>query len=172
MKNFLIDKEEKSLVIEDKLNKDFTNKIYETQNKLLDCEFAYVGEEFDRINPLVHNFADGMYIRQITMPAGQIIVSKTHGQTHPYFILEGDVSVLTEDGVKRFKAPYSGITVEGTKRVLYTHEDTVWTTVQRTNETDLDKIEKELIIKEEDMDFISDCEVNKLLEGISKWVLD
>lgn len=165
MENLIIDKEEKSLVIEDELSKDFTNKIYDAQNQLLDSESAYVGEEFDKINPLVHSFADGMYIREITMPAGQIIISKIHGQTHPYFILKGDVSVLTEEGVKRYKAPYSGITKAGTKRVLYTHEDTVWTTVQRTNETELDKIEKDVMIEEPDMEFITEEDVNKLLEG-------
>ena len=165
MKNSIEEIESESLVIEKEVSQDFTSKIQKAHSQLLDCGTAYVGEEFDRINPLVHNFADGMYIRQITMPAGQIIVSKIHGQTHPYFILEGDVSVLTEDGVKRFKAPYSGITVEGTKRVLYTHEDTVWTTVQRTNETDLDKIEEDVMIKEPDMDFILEEDINKLLEG-------
>ena len=166
METIITETKEQSNLTSNEVKKDFTHKIYEVQEKLFDSDVAYTGEDFDKINPLVHNFADGMYIRQITMPAGQIIVSKTHGQTHPYFILEGDVSVLTEDGVKRFKAPYSGITTEGTKRVLYTHEDTVWTTVQRTNETDLEKIENDLIIKEEDIELISDDEVNKLLEGV------
>jgi hypothetical protein len=165
MDNPIAETEEEPLVAESEVSQDFTSKIYKAQSRLLDCGSAYVGEEFDKINPLVHTFADGMYIRQITMPAGQIIVSKIHGQTHPYFILKGDVSVLTEDGVKRYKAPYSGITEAGTKRVLYTHEDTVWTTVQRTNETDLDKIEEDVMIKETNMDFISDEGIDKLLEG-------
>lgn len=166
METIVTEPKEQSSITSNEAKQDFTHNIYKLQEKLFDSDVAYTGEDFDKINPLVHNFADGMYIRQITMPAGQIIISKIHGQTHPYFILEGDVSVLTEDGVKRFKAPYSGITKEGTKRVLYTHEDTVWTTVQRTNETNLEKIENELMIKEEDIELISDDEVNKLLEGV------
>lgn len=165
MSNSVLETIDKSEVTQSEVNKDYTNKIYKAQSQLLDSGTAYTGEEFDKINPLVHTFGDGMYIRQITMPAGQIIISKIHGQTHPYFILKGDVSVLTEEGVKRYKAPYSGITKAGTKRVLYTHEDTVWTTVQRTNETELDKIEKDVMIKEPDMDFITEENVNKLLEG-------
>ena len=94
MKNSIEEIESESLVIEKEVSQDFTSKIQKAHSQLLDCGTAYVGEEFDKINPLVHNFADGMYIRQITMPAGQIIVSKIHGQTHPYFILEGDVSEI------------------------------------------------------------------------------
>ena len=100
--------------------------------------------------PLTHTFADGVYIRQITMPKGMVIVSKLHKTTHPYFVLKGDVSVLTEEGVVRIKGPYSGITQAGTKRVLYIHEDTVWTTVHVTKETDLEKIEDAVIAKDYD----------------------
>jgi len=102
----------------------------------------------DDVAPLVHTFADGMYIRQITMPKGMIIVSKLHKTTHPYFVMSGDVSVLTEDNkVVRIKAPYSGVTRAGTQRVLYIHEETVWTTVHATKETNLEKIEDVVIAK-------------------------
>lgn len=97
--------------------------------------------------PLKHTFVDGAYVREITMPKGLLLTSKIHKKCHPYFILKGEVSVLTEEGTKRIKAPYSGITPAGTKRILYIHEDTVWTTVHITKETDLDKIESEIIAK-------------------------
>lgn len=97
--------------------------------------------------PLKHTFVDGAYVRQITMPKGMLLTSKIHKICHPYFVLKGDVSVLTEEGVVRIKAPHSGITKPGTKRLLYMHEETVWTTVHVTNETDLEKIEEEIIAK-------------------------
>lgn len=97
--------------------------------------------------PLQHRFGDGLYIREITMPKGMLLISKLHKTTHPYFVLKGDVSVLTEKGVVRIKAPYSGITQAGTKRVLFIHEETVWTTVHATSETDLLKIESQVIAK-------------------------
>lgn len=97
--------------------------------------------------PLVHKFVPGMYIREITMPPGHLVVSKIHKIEHPYFVLKGDVSVLTEDGVVRIKAPYSGITKAGTKRVLYIHEETVWTTIHKTDEIEIEKIEEEIIAK-------------------------
>lgn len=100
--------------------------------------------------PLEHIFADGLYIRKMSAPKGMLNVSKLHKTKHPYFILSGDVSVITEEGIVRIIAPYTGITKAGTKRVVYFHEDTVWITVHHTKETDLKKIEEELIAKNYD----------------------
>ena len=102
--------------------------------------------------PLEHTFADGCYIRRIFMPKGSIVVSKIHKTKHPYFILKGDVSVLTEKGVVRLSAPYNGITEAGTQRVLYMHEDTVWCTchLNPDNKQDVKKIEDRIIAKSYD----------------------
>jgi hypothetical protein len=97
--------------------------------------------------PLEHTFGEGIYVRQITMPAGHLIVSKIHKYAHPYFILRGECSVLTENGVVRLKAPYHGITKAGTKRALYIYEETVWVTVHATHKTNLEEIEEEIIAK-------------------------
>ena len=96
------------------------------------------------------------------MPAGQIIISKIHKKLHPYFIMRGKVSILTDDGIQHIQAPYSGITKPGTKRVLYMHEDTVFITVSVTDKTDLKEIEDEVIatdfndplITKEDLDLL------------------
>ena len=37
--------------------------------------------------------------------------------------MKGDISIFSEDGVKRIQAPFHGITEAGTKRVLYVHEE-------------------------------------------------
>lgn len=98
--------------------------------------------------PLKHDFAEGCYIRQITIPKGTIVVGKIHKHCHPSFILSGDVSVFTEqEGVVRIKAPHSFVSPAGVKRVVYANEDTVWTTVHVTPETDLEKIEDYVIAK-------------------------
>jgi len=101
----------------------------------------------DEAFPLRHTFADGLYIREMTGLKGMVVVTKLHKTTHPFFVLKGDVSILTEKGVERIKAPCSGITQAGTKRIGYFHEDTVWITVHATEETDLEKIEEEVIAK-------------------------
>ena len=105
------------------------------------------GKEMDKMCPLKHTFVDGMYVREIFMPKGTLIVSKIHRWKHPYFVIKGDTSVLTEEGVVRIKAPYAGITERGTKRVLFMHEDTVWITVHATKSKDLEVIEEQIISK-------------------------
>jgi hypothetical protein len=79
--------------------------------------------------PLVHKFTPGMYIRQITMPKGSLVVSKIHKTTHPFVISQGHCSVMDEAGnIVHLKAPHLGITTPGTRRILFMHEETVWTT--------------------------------------------
>ena len=98
----------------------------------------------DEMLPLTHTFGDGLYVREIFMPKNHLLTTRIHKTTHPYFILKGDVSVLTEEGPIRIKAPHHGITKAGTKRLLFIHEDTVWITVHATKETDVIKIEEEI----------------------------
>ncbi len=97
--------------------------------------------------PLKHYFADGMYIREIFMPKGTIIVSKIHKKKHPYFVLSGRAEVITEKEVVLIEAPYHSLTEPGTKRVLRILENMIWVTVHATKETDLNIIENEIIAK-------------------------
>jgi hypothetical protein len=99
--------------------------------------------------PLIHRFLDGLYVREIHMPAGTLATSKIHKTEHPFVILRGRVSVYVpgEDHVEHLTGPHFGITRPGTRRVLYMHEDTVWITFHRnpTTTTDLAKIEADII---------------------------
>jgi hypothetical protein len=128
---------------------DLRSKMMELQERICEHPEALIGDspEYLAKCPLTHTFADGIYIRSIFLPKDMIFVTKIHKKTHPYFILSGKVSVLTVEGLVILEGPLSGITKAGTKRVIYTHEDTVWTTVHASNETDLDKLEEELIAK-------------------------
>ena len=98
------------------------------------------------------------------MPAGFILTSKIHKKDHPYFILKGKVSVLTEEGPVLLEAPYYGITPAGTKRVCYIHEDVLWVTVHVTEKTDLQEIEEEVIAK--DFSELPD-DTKKAIEGVT-----
>lgn len=108
---------------------------------------------------LKHIFLHGMYIREITMPKGTMIVSKVHNTSHPYFVSEGilDVFNTMEEEPIRIVAPYWGITEPNTRRVLYIHETTVWKTIHPLdfitgNENRLSKAEKcKLVAEIEDM---------------------
>ena len=121
----------------------FKENIVDFENQLKMVPGAMFGDSM----PLEHIFTPGLYVRQIIMPRGMLITSKIHKHEHPYFVMQGDVSVLTEDGPVSIKAPYIGVTKAGTKRVLYIHEDTIWVTVHKTDKTDLEDIEDEIIAK-------------------------
>lgn len=118
--------------------------------------------DLDLLCPVSHSFADGQYIRELNCPAGVMAVTKLHRKSHPFFLLEGEVTVLTSAGVERLRAPYFGITPAGTKRVVYTHTATRWVTVHATKKTDLGAIENEVIAGEAG---VTAEEIEKLLEA-------
>ena len=99
-------------------------------------------------NPLKETFLDHQYIREIFNPAGQVIVTKIHKVEHPFFLLQGEMSIITEKGEEHISAPYYGITAVGTKRIIYTHTDCTFVTVHSTELKDSDKIEEEVIAKD------------------------
>ena len=92
-----------------------------------------------------HHFADGMYARELFRPADTLIVGKVHKREHFYIVLSGEVTIVGDGYRERVKAPRIFVSKPGTKRAVYAHEDSICMTVHRTNETDLDKIEAELI---------------------------
>lgn len=92
-----------------------------------------------------HYFSPGIYAREVFIPAGTLVTGQIHKYEHLNIMSQGDMSVMTEDGMKRVKAPFTIVSPAGTKRIAYTHSDTVWTTIHATDETDLNKLEAELI---------------------------
>lgn len=92
-----------------------------------------------------HYFSKGLYAREVFIPKGAIVVGKIHKFESLNILSQGDITILTEFGAQRVQAPYTVVSPPLTKRVGYAHEDTVWTTVHATDETDLEKLEDELI---------------------------
>jgi len=97
--------------------------------------------------PLTHRFTDGMYIREIFMPAGTILTSKIHKTNHPFVVSKGKCMVYDGNKIETITAPHTGITEPNTRRLLYIEEDTIWTTFHITDKTDVDEIEKEIIME-------------------------
>ena len=95
---------------------------------------------------LEHQFAHGLYGRQLHIPKGTAYVGKIHRFSHFRFVLTGHLLIITEDGQYECKAPHVMVTPAGTRRVGYAYEDTLVMTVHATDETDLDAIEAEIIV--------------------------
>ena len=79
--------------------------------------------------PLTHRFTPGLYIREIFMPAGAVVISRVHKFEHPFVVSKGRCAVWCDnDGWMFIKAPFTGITKPGTRRLLFIAQDTIWTT--------------------------------------------
>lgn len=97
-----------------------------------------------------HYFSDGVYAREITIPAGTLLTGEIHKFTQINILSAGEITVLTESGMTTVKAPFTAVSPPGTKRVAYAHTECVWTTILGTELTDLDEIESYFIAKSED----------------------
>lgn len=96
--------------------------------------------------PTDHAFAPGLYVRTITIPKGATLTGKVHSTEHVFIISRGEMT-LVSDGVRlRVKAPFQCIGRAGIKRAGYAHEETVCTNIHITEETDLSRLEAELIV--------------------------
>ena len=98
--------------------------------------------------PLVHSFAPGVYLREITMPKGSFVIGHEHKTEHFNIVLSGSARVMLEDGViHRIVAPYTFVSKPGVRKVLLIEEEMRWATVHPTHETDIERLEEELIVK-------------------------
>ena len=117
--------------------------------------------------PLKHTFAPGMYAREITLPADTFIVGKIHKHAHLNIITRGRCVVVTEFGKQEIDATQGPVTFTsdaGTKRALYVHEETVWTTIHAVHSTDLAEIEREIIAPDyPELDAFMASEMQKLI---------
>jgi hypothetical protein len=108
------------------------------------------GESIPADCPLIHTFSEGSYGRSIFIPKGSMLVGKTHRHRHLLIMSQGDVTITTGDGMRRMRGFNVYDSPAGIKRCVYAHEDTIITTVHITNETDLTRIEHEVIIPDAD----------------------
>lgn len=108
------------------------------------CQGQADGVRMDESPPLKHWLAPGIYAREIHLPAGTVVVGKIHRHRHFNIISQGRVTCYTEFGLEHHEAPASFISEPGTKRVVVTHEDAIWTTIHPnpTDETDVSKLEE------------------------------
>ena len=99
--------------------------------------------------PVTHHFAKSVYGRELHIPKGTVLTGKIHKYSQLNVLVSGELSVLTEHGVRRVKPPFVIVSPAGIKRIAYAHEDSVWLTVHGTDEQDVDKIEQQFIAQDE-----------------------
>lgn len=106
---------------------------------------------------LSHQFEDGIYMRELTIPAGTICTSRTHKTNNLYLIFFGELLVWDEKNKwDHWKAFHRGRTKKGTKRIIYTLDNSLWVTIHPNpdNCRDIEELEDRLYEKS-DNDFIT-----------------
>ena len=110
--------------------------------------------------PVEHTFSGGVYIRQISIPKGTILMGKRHRHETCNILVSGELSIyMGEDiPINRVKGPFLFTSEPNTKKLAYCHENAVFMNIHPTEETDLEKIENEFIIPEKEYELLMEGE--------------
>ena len=129
---------EKVLIVENGIKQ----RVAENISEAVDCPLNHY------FTPKDDKYGCHVYAREILLPKGSVVIGKIHRHQHLNIISKGRVTVFTEFGKKELVAPCTFISEVGLKRAVYSHEDTIWTTIHLTEhmgEDNLNKIEEEVI---------------------------
>jgi hypothetical protein len=120
-----------------------------------------------RIEPVTnHYFANGVYVREMIVPAGNIVIGKIHKAPHITILVQGKITITTEEGSQTIEAPLTLVAAPGMKRVGYCHTDVIWHSVHHVGEErDLEKIEEALIAKTFDDPALAGDQLDKISEA-------
>lgn len=103
--------------------------------------------------PLKHIFGEGLYIRELRIPAGAIAVGHYQKTAHMNIMLRGRVLMLNPDGSRTEldarKEPITFVGAPG-RKVGYILDDVIWQNVYSTDETDIEKLEETYVDKSEE----------------------
>jgi hypothetical protein len=99
--------------------------------------------------PITHHFADGIYGREMLLPAGATIVGKKHRFATLNILAQGEISVTNADGAVRvLKAPAVFVSPPMSQKVGHAITDVVWINVHPTRLQDVASIEAKFIVPE------------------------
>ncbi|MFA5135690.1 MAG: hypothetical protein WC505_07965 [Patescibacteria group bacterium] len=95
--------------------------------------------------PLGHFSIPGVYVRAMMIPKDTVLTGKVHNHECVSIVAKGSITVTDGNTPKRLEAGWIGITPPGLKRAGFAHEDTVFITAHRCDETEIEKIEHFLV---------------------------
>lgn len=105
-----------------------------TREEILDLQDSMLQHQ-TQMPEAIHRFAPGMYMREFNMPAGMLVVGKTHKHAHFMMIMHGKAHIVSEFGNEVLEAGHISVSQPGVKRVVLALEDTRFITLH-VNEDD------------------------------------
>lgn len=135
-----------------------------SRDRVVALENAILNEGLPLFDPPITNhFSEGVYGREMFMPAGTVLTGKIHKFSNMNVLLEGEVLVSTDKGIEHVKAGFMIVAPAGAKRVFYALTDARWLTIHGTHKTDVSEIEAEFIAQDE-QEFVAFCNDQLKLE--------
>ena len=95
-----------------------------------------------------HHFSSGVYAKQMMLPKGYFALSHAHSYDHLSILASGKVIVKTDKGEQVFTAPACLTIEKGLNHSITALEDAHWFCIHATEETNPDKVDEVLIMKE------------------------
>lgn len=94
---------------------------------------------------VVHHFSDGLYARQMMLPAGHYAVTHAHEYDHLSILATGRVLLEVDGVITDLTAPACVTVAAGKHHRITAMEDATWFCIHATDETDVDKLDEVLI---------------------------
>lgn len=118
--------------------------------------------------PVIHRFGPGVYIREVKLYAGSVVVGHHQNFEHQNIFLQGKMTLLMDGDAKEIKAPMMFVAGPG-RKIAYIHEDCVFLNIYPNieNEQSIGKLEEKFLTKSEEFS-ISESQKNSLLIGMTE----
>ena len=125
---------------------------------------------FETIDAPIRNFfTDGLYAREMSVPANSWITSKIHKTEFIFVVSKGKLIVSMDNGEEvEIEAPYTGISKTFSRRVAYVIEDCIWTTFHANPDNETEEQIEERIIEKHDNNLLTEEMKNKMLAVVKK----
>lgn len=94
--------------------------------------------------PVVNHFSNGLYAREIHLPAGSLAIGVKHKTEHLCTLSKGILRLSTGDKEIELHAPCTFTAHADSQKVVYAVTDCVFTTYHATKTTDLKALKAEL----------------------------
>lgn len=93
-----------------------------------------------------HHFSPGLYLREIFMPADTVVIGRVHKTEHFNILVKGAALIVHDDfHTEELRAPMVFVSKAGVQKALLILEDMIWMTTHVSEETDLEKLEAQLV---------------------------
>lgn len=146
--------QEQGVEIKKVLNKDLLEK------KMLELPQAPMN--------VVHKFGPGVYMRELHLPKGALVIGHHQNFHHVNVFLKGKITFVNDEGrAVDLEAPMTFVGKPG-RKVAYIHEDSIWMNVYATNETDIEKLEAHFLTKSEE--WLSSSKIQKQIGSVKSLI--